>query len=95
MHLVVELCGLVVDAAPWVSVRSVFVATSAFTCVSNVALASTNFLFVAMSSVTMFRSAVAANVRFYSAVAIPVVSYALFEVLNPVSPDTRCCSRIS
>ena len=67
------MCGLVVDAAPWVSARSAFVATSAFTCVANVVLDSTNFLFVAMRSVTMFWSAVAANARFSSAVAISVV----------------------
>ena len=56
--------------------RSAFVATSAFTCVVNMVLASTNFLFVAMSSVTMFRSDVAANAIFSSSVDISVVSCA-------------------
>ena len=67
------MCGLVVDAVPWVVARSVFVDTSALTCVANVVLASTNFLFVAMRYVTIFWSAVAASSRFSSAVAISVV----------------------
>ena len=69
----VVLCSLFVAAAPWVAARSAFVATSAFTCIANVVLASTNFLFVAMRSVTMFRSDVAANYIFSSAVTISVV----------------------
>ena len=69
----VVLCVLVVDAVPWVTTRSAFVATSAFTCVANVVLVSTNFLFVAMRSVTMFLSAVAVNARLSSAVAVSVV----------------------
>ena len=85
------LCGLCVAVAPWVVARSAFVATSAFTCVANVVLASTNFIFVAMISVTMFRSAVAANSRLSSAVVISVVSCAWFALLNPASPNTRCC----
>ena len=60
------MCGLVVD----VVVRSAFFAASVFTCVDNVVLASTKFLFVAMMSVTMFRSAVTTNSRLSSAVAI-------------------------
>ena len=70
----VALFGLVVADEPWVAARSAFVATSALTCVANVVLASTNFLFVAMRSITFFWSAVAASARFSSAVAISVVS---------------------
>ena len=89
------LCGLVVDYAPWVAARSAFVATSAFTCVANVVLAYTNFLFVEMRSVTMFRSAFVTNAIFSSAVAISVVSCARFALLNSASPNMRCCYRIS
>ena len=73
-RLVVALCVLVVDTVPWMAARSAFVATSAFTCVANVVLASTNFLFVAMRSVTMFWSDVAVSAILSRAVAISVVS---------------------
>ena len=73
-HGIVKLCGWVVADVPWVADRSAFVATSALPCVANVVLLSTNFMFVAMRSVTMFRSNVAASARLSSAVAISVVS---------------------
>ena len=68
------MCGLVISDVPWVAARSAFVATSALTCVTTVVLASTKFMFLAMRSVTMFQSAVAASASLSSAVAISVVS---------------------
>ena len=71
-----------------------FVATIDFTCATSVLLVSTNFMFMAIRSATMLRSAVAASAIFSSAVAISVVSWASWALLNPASPNTHCCSLI-
>ena len=83
------------DSVPCVLDSRAFVATRNFTCATSTIFVSTNFLFMEMRSNTMFQLAVDASARLSSAVAISVVSWASWAILNHSSPNTRCCSRIS
>ena len=93
-YLAIVALGGFWDSVPCVLASRMFVATILFTCTTNAVLLSINLLCMAIRLATMLRSAVATGTIFSSAVAISVVSWASWALLNTASPNTKCCSRI-